>query len=63
MLINAWDPCQQCLFFFAGQISPNFHLNFDMISTCTNLDFSKKKYGPNSPDFKDLKKIQIARFL
>jgi hypothetical protein len=47
-------------FFFPGQISPNFDLK-NMISTYAK-DFSKKKYGPNSPDFKDFKKPKSPDF-
>jgi hypothetical protein len=32
-----------------------------MISTYPK-DFSKKKYGPNSPDFKDFKKFKSPDF-
>ncbi len=46
--------------FVLGGISPNFDLR-NMISTYTK-EFPWKKYGPNSPDFREKKKSKPPDF-
>jgi hypothetical protein len=63
MLINAWDPCQQCFFFGGGwgrkfaKFPPEKH-DLDLYTK----DFAWRKL-PKFARFQRLKKIQIARFL